>query len=120
MSFRQKTFRFMIRGDEWKIVIFCSTLFKKKHGDCTAIMDTDERWIHFRTDRITKMVVTHELFHVFCSYLYHNSADLSNDQLEESIAEFMEKHLDEYYNLIPVIFNKIIKYKTEEVIDIIE
>lgn len=115
--FRQKTYKFSIRGDEWKIVVLNPSIFNKKHGDCEAIMDDNEKYAHFKTDEITEKAVRHELFHIFCSYLYHNSAKLTVDQFEESVAELLENHLDEYYKLSTVIYNKIAKHKTEKSVD---
>lgn len=56
----------------------------------------DGRCIFFVEGNITKAVITHELFHLFVSYFHLDSADVTIEQFEEIVAEFLEANLDKF------------------------
>ena len=83
-----KSFNETIHGDEWKIVLLDPDKFSKVYGETTAAITlTDEKQIIFSTETINLIVVLHEIFHAYASYLCIDSAHVDSTQAEEIFAE---------------------------------
>ena len=111
MEFRQKTIKFQIRGDEWKIILYSPTVFVKKFLECSAITETEQKFVAFDISLMTEPIVLHELVHVYISYQHYGDAGLDLDQFEEIFCTMFEKQGHEIISLSQEIWNKIKKYK---------
>lgn len=110
--FRQKTLKYNIRGDEWKIVVYSPSIYVKRLGqDSAALTETDKKFIAFDAGEMTEGIVLHELVHVFVSYLNHDDANLTIDQFEEMMATMIERSGKELISISEDIWKKISKYK---------
>ena len=69
----------------------------------------DGQCIFFVEGNINKKVISHELLHLYCSYLCLGSTEVDRDDFEEIMAEFIEENLDKFIRIRNKIFNKLIK-----------
>lgn len=106
-----RKFKMRIHGDLWEFYkITLEEMDELAEDDSTkAITHLEEHTMFFVETEINKGLVIHELFHVEVSYMNLGSANISVDQFEEVVAEFLEYNLVKFTRLSNKIFNKINK-----------
>lgn len=112
---RKKTFKELIRGDEWIISLSPKEKFTKEHSDrIAAVTLINEKEIAFSTETINLVVVLHELFHAYASYLCMESANLDVLQAEEIFAELFGSQGPNMYKQGLRIFSTLKKLNKPE------
>lgn len=113
-----RSFTFKVNEDSWSGYLIteeeATELDEKINNTTTSfraltLTGTDGKCIFFVEGSVTKDVVTHELFHIYVSYFHLDSADVSVEQFEEIIAEFLEANLDKFIKKRNSIYNKLKK-----------
>lgn len=111
-----RSFIMNIMDDAWEIYLLTEEEAEEldqelndSEGSFRALTLTGEdgRCIFFVEGSVSKSVVTHELFHLYVSYLHIDSADITIEQFEEIIAEFLEANLDKFIKTKNKLYNKL-------------
>lgn len=109
--------------DEWQVYILTSEeaieLDEKLNDSedgfrALTLTGEDGRCIFFVEGSITKAVVIHELFHLYVSYFHLDSADVTIEQFEEIIAEFLEANLDKFVKTKNKLYTALKKLEEAE------
>jgi len=83
-----------INGEQWKYRRLEDDKFITYYGEgISAITLFDDYTIEFRECDISFGIVVHELSHCYFSSLCLNSVDLTTRQIDEIVAEMLEKHI---------------------------
>ncbi len=108
-----------IRGDEWRFEIVSDAYFRRIHKefkDSEAVTDTAKHMVHFKYDAFCLETITHELVHVFCSYLSLASThEVTLDDHEEMIADVMASSWDSISKLRKEIFKGLRNVRRKKV-----
>lgn len=106
-------FKFKINDDTWSFFLITE---QEAHELDQKLNDLDEgfRAMTVKEDRslfvvegnVTKEIINHELFHIYVSYFYLDSASLSNEEFEEIIAEFLERDMEKFMKKRNIIYRK--------------
>lgn len=84
----------LIRGQKWTVHLQSNEAFDAQHdGEDRGATLISDKAIYFNLDFLDIKVVRHELVHAYFSTLYVESADLTIEQYEEILAEFLEDYL---------------------------
>jgi hypothetical protein len=109
--------RLKVSNKYWKIKLFTPEEFADKLGssgeNAAALTDLDKRTVYFITTELTEGHVRHELFHVYFSLSFVNSANLDMNQTEEVAAEIMAMYGEEYIANSRKVFAWLQKQLTE-------
>lgn len=113
-----RSFKLKIQDDWWEFYLITDEegheLDMKLNDEndgfrAITLTGRDGQCMFFVEGSVTKSVVTHELFHLYVSYLHIGSATIDLDNFEEMIAEFLELHLDKFVKMRNRIYNKLKK-----------
>ena len=111
---KQKTFHFIVRGDNWKVIVYSPKTFVKKFDTKTAAWTMEyEKTMVFNAECLSERIVTHEVCHAFISYCNYSDADIKADDLEEIFCQMIEKQGEELISVAKYIYKKIEKYKVD-------
>lgn len=111
-----RSFTMSIMDDAWEIYLIteeeASELDEQLNDSNTGfraltLTGDDGKCIFFVEGSVTKNVVVHELFHLYVSYFHLDSANITIEQFEEIIAEFLEANLDKFIKTKNKLFNKL-------------
>lgn len=99
-----------IRGEDWDFY-WCGDEDWNHHGDpdARAICKADDNAVFFCLKDTNEAIVTHELFHVLNSTLFLSGADATIEQMEEVQANFFERFLTKYVELVDILTKETIK-----------
>ena len=105
-----RKFKLKIQDDYWEFYLITDdeAIELDEDGFC-AMTSIEEKCVYFVETHTDKKTITHELFHVYVSYLHLHSAEINLDTFEEIIAEFLEMNLDKFIRFRNKIFNKFKK-----------
>ncbi len=103
-----KSFSVKIRGISWKVLLLPPHQYEAEEGtDSDAIASAPNLTIKFRTDNVSLVLVRHELVHAYIDSFHLLSASVTGAQMEEIVAEWLSKHVDEYCETSNRIWLKI-------------
>lgn len=113
----ERSFKLKIHDDFWEFYLITDSeaeeldmkLNDSNDGFRALTIVNSDRCIFFVEGSTSKNVITHELFHLYVSYLHLDSADVDLDTFEEIIAEFLEANLDKFIRIRNKIYNKLQK-----------
>lgn len=108
-----RKFTFKINDDLW----FGYLLTEEECNELDVSLNETENGFRALTDPGTKClfvcegfaskgIIAHELFHIYVSYFYMDSADIDIVQFEELVAEFLEASLPKFIKKMNFLFNK--------------
>jgi hypothetical protein len=105
-----RSFKFKINSDSWECYLVTDEELKEldaqegndledhldddDNDDAPAMILTQKKCLLICEGCIRKDIVAHELFHIMVEYFYTGSANLTVDQFEEVVANFLEQRLD--------------------------
>lgn len=82
-----------IKDLAWKFYVQPQSSYVKDHGsDSDAVTYPHDKECYFNKNRFLPSVVRHEMIHIYVASAGINSANLTADQMEETIAELYEQH----------------------------
>jgi len=99
--------RIKVLGYDWTISILSKKEFKKRFEDCSAVTLTDERKIFIKEDSVNKLFIVHELTHAVSYYTCREELELTQDQFEEYMCDFIALHGEEIFKLAEKILKEI-------------
>jgi hypothetical protein len=100
-----KYFKIKIKGDDWNIYKIDYEDNYTLDDDSLAETTFENKEIHFKDTSLR--IVRHELLHVFISYTYTDTANLTPLQQEEMFCEMLGYELDNFISITNIIFNKL-------------
>lgn len=90
---KRRVFKRKIKDIPWSFMMQTQSAYKRDHGsDSDAITYPHDRDCYFNKSRFLPAAVRHELIHIYVASAGINSANLTADQMEETIAELYEQH----------------------------
>lgn len=106
-----RMFTHTINDDVWTFVLVTEeeALEMDDGLGYAAMTDTKEKYMYITESNVSRGVVTHELFHLYVSYFNLNSADITVDQFEEIVAEFLENNLDKFCKTVNKLLKKFVQ-----------
>ena len=115
-----RSFKMRINDDPWEIYLLTEEeseeIDQELNGEndgfrALTLTKFDGQCMFFVEGSITKSVITHELFHVYVSYMHLDSSGIDIDSFEEIIAEFLENNIDKVIKIRNKIYNRLIKFE---------
>jgi hypothetical protein len=113
-----RSFKFKVNEDEWQGYLITEDEAKEldeKFNDvdigfgALTLTKDDGRCLFVVEGHVTKNIIVHELFHIYVSYFCLGSTDVSLDDFEEIIAEFLELHLTKFIKKSNSLYKKFKK-----------
>ena len=90
---RKNHYERKIKDLNWKFYMQTDRTYVREHGaDSDAVSYPHDKEVYFCKSRFLPSVIRHELIHIYVASSSINSANLTADQMEESIAEIYEQH----------------------------
>lgn len=109
-----RSFKLKINDDWWEFYLVTEEEAEEISDDgkgfrALTLTGEDGPCIVFVEGHVTKNVVSHELFHLYVSYFFLDSANIDINDFEEIVAEFLEASLDKFLKIRNKIYNKLMK-----------
>lgn len=108
-----RQFKYKINDDMWRFFLITEEEaheVDEHYNQITegfrAMTTTEDKCVFMVEGSVTKAIIAHELFHVYVSYFYLKSSNVTVDDFEEITAEFLEKDLDKFIKKRNTIYKK--------------
>lgn len=105
---KNKTFTITIKGQKWKYRLLPDDVYVNKYGsDSEAITLGSFHLVVFNVSHLSLVGVRHELVHMYSDSLYLQSANISQDDMEEIYAELFSRNWDAMDSQAKQMFEKL-------------
>lgn len=100
--------RIKINEDYWNYRVLSTEKYTELYGpDSAAITDMETKTIDIAENGLNLDTIIHEIFHAYKNYLCIDSAEMTNDAIEEIYASFFAKNSFKILEKASIMYEKL-------------